>query len=284
LERKRYLYPVRAIRRKNIGEALLLSLFVPKGRTVAITLPASERDAARYGRWKTLAAGLNLPLEFEPGLSNRLEDLLGSSVCALTTSVKEGFGFSFLEPWTAGLGLAGRRINYVCADFEQAGVCFDALYDSLELDRSLGGYDIERKMAETMRGIYAAFGTDMPDRITRELEALANRKTLDFGRLDEEAQERVICKLSEDAGEKRRFFAANPLLERLASWKADEALIAANCRAIREHYCRERILELLLESYQSVMERPVVQRISKRALLDLYLEPNRLFLTGITGG
>jgi hypothetical protein len=39
LERNRYLYPVRAIRRKNIGEALLASLFIPKGRTVAVTLP-----------------------------------------------------------------------------------------------------------------------------------------------------------------------------------------------------------------------------------------------------
>jgi hypothetical protein len=37
--RTRYLYPVRAIQRKNIGEALLLSLFIPEGRTVAVTLP-----------------------------------------------------------------------------------------------------------------------------------------------------------------------------------------------------------------------------------------------------
>jgi hypothetical protein len=34
LKRTRYLYPVRAIRRKNIGEALLLSLYIPQGRKI----------------------------------------------------------------------------------------------------------------------------------------------------------------------------------------------------------------------------------------------------------
>jgi hypothetical protein len=286
LERKRYLYPVRAIRRKNIGEALLLSLFVPKGRTVAITLPASEKDEALYRRWKTFAAELGLPLEFELGLSNRLEDLLGSAVCALTTSVKEGFGFSFLEPWTAGLGLAGRRIDYVCADFERAGVRFDALYDSLEVPRGLagsGGAELAQKMESAMRRIYAAFGLETPDRVTRGLASLADCETLDFGRLDEETQERVIRNVRESAAARQQLAAANPLLERLACWREDESLIEANRRAIAEQYCRERIVELLFAAYQAVMDRPAAQKISRRALLDLYLEPQRLFLTGIAG-
>jgi hypothetical protein len=40
----------------------------------------------------------------------------------LTTSLKEGFGFSFLEPWTAGIPVAGRRLEAVCLDFEDEGV------------------------------------------------------------------------------------------------------------------------------------------------------------------
>ena len=39
---KRILYPVRAIRRKNIGEAILLSLFFPKKVQLAITLPPNS--------------------------------------------------------------------------------------------------------------------------------------------------------------------------------------------------------------------------------------------------
>ena len=43
------LYPIRAIRRKNIGEAILLSLFFKQGETLAVTLPPnSPADMESY--------------------------------------------------------------------------------------------------------------------------------------------------------------------------------------------------------------------------------------------
>jgi glycosyltransferase involved in cell wall biosynthesis len=154
LNRTRYLYPVRAIRRKNIGEALLLSLYIPRGRTVAITLPPVGKDSQKYRRWVDFAAELGLPVEFALGTNHRLEELFGSALCALTTSVKEGFGFSFLEPWTAGRGLMGRRIDYVCRDFEQAGVCFDSLYSSIEIPSEYVSPGLLRnRMDPTMRKV-----------------------------------------------------------------------------------------------------------------------------------
>ena len=286
LERKRYLYPVRAIRRKNIGEALFLSLFIPKGRTVAITLPPSEKDAAGYGRWTALAAELDLPVEFELGLKQSLADLLGSAVCALSTSVKEGFGFSFLEPWTAGRGLFGRRVDYVCADFERAGVCFDGLYPSLEIPLDdIPAPDITRKMESATRRIYESFGLATPERLTRALaEDLANRQSIDCGRLDEELQERIIRACHGDRRKRRLIAGMNPPLEALGDWREDADLIEANRRVIAEQYGGERIVERLLRIYQSVIDLPVRQRLSKPALLELYLDPLRLCLTGISDG
>ena len=47
------LYPVRAIRRKNIGEALLLSLYFRKNQALSITLPPnSPADTIAYDGWK----------------------------------------------------------------------------------------------------------------------------------------------------------------------------------------------------------------------------------------
>jgi glycosyltransferase involved in cell wall biosynthesis len=292
LERTRYLYPVRAIRRKNIGEALLLSLFIPKGRTVALTLPPSEKDAAPYRRWLALAAELGLPVEFELGLRYSLPDLLGGSESALSTSVKEGFGFSFLEPWTAGRPLFGRRIEYVCADFERAGVRFDGLYSSLEVPLEYlcgAGADPGRalafKMGNALRRIYQSFGLEAPEEAERVLAGdLADRETVDFGRLDEEFQEAVIRVCRADACARRRIAGLNPLLETLGDRKEDTGLIEANRRVIAEQYGGERIAGLLLNIYQSLMERPVVQRISKPALLALYLDPLRLYLAGISDG
>ncbi|MDR1250910.1 MAG: glycosyltransferase family 1 protein [Treponema sp.] len=292
LERTRYLYPVRAIRRKNIGEALFLSLFIPKGRTVAITLPPSEKDAAPYRRWHAFAAELGLPVEFELGLRYSLADLLGSSVRALSTSVKEGFGFSFLEPWTAGRGLFGRRVEYVCADFERAGVRFDGLYSSLEVPLEyLGGAannavsGLEQKMESAMRRIYRSFALEAPERVMRALaEDLRGRETIDFGRLDEELQESLIRACHGNPSALRHTTAINPLLEALGDGQEDEELIEANRRVIAEQYGSDRIVKLLLKIYQTVLDHQVSQRISKSTLLELYLDPLRLSLVGISDG
>ena len=51
--REEILYPVRAIRRKNIGEALLLSLFIKREQMLSITLPPnSMADMSAYNGWK----------------------------------------------------------------------------------------------------------------------------------------------------------------------------------------------------------------------------------------
>ena len=292
LERTRYLYPVRAIRRKNIGEALLLSLFIPRGKRVALTLPPPEKDAAPYRRWLALATELGLPVEFELGLRHSLSDLLGGSASALSTSVKEGFGFSFLEPWTAGLPLFGRRIEYVCADFERAGVRFDGLYSSLDTPLEyLSGAETDParalalKMENALRRIYQAFGLEAPEEAVRALAAdLSGRETVDFGRLDEALQEALIRRCHRDPRARRRIAGLNPLLETLGRRQEDTGLIEANRRVIAEQYGGERIAGLLLRVYQSVIDHSVIQRISKPALLALYLDPLRLSLVGISDG
>jgi hypothetical protein len=282
--RTRYLYPVRAIRRKNAGEALLLSLFIAKGRTVALTLPPSEKDGAQYRRWLELAAELELPVEFGLGQKHSLSDLLGTSVCALSASVKEGFGFSFLEPWTAGLGLFGRRIDYVCADFEKAGLRFNQLYTSIEIPLEYIPGGLAQKMESAMRRIYAAFGLEMPAGFACALnEDFARRRTIDFGRLDEQSQEEVIRAACRNRQIRLNIQAASPFLDNPGR-QEDQALIEANSSVIADQYGNERITAALLDIYWKVRETRVVQSISKQALLELYLDPLRLSLVGISDG
>ncbi|KKK55068.1 hypothetical protein LCGC14_3078280, partial [marine sediment metagenome] len=53
------LYPVRGIRRKNVGEALLYSALAPAGTTVGLTLaPLNPAELSIYTMWKELAAEL----------------------------------------------------------------------------------------------------------------------------------------------------------------------------------------------------------------------------------
>jgi glycosyltransferase involved in cell wall biosynthesis len=285
--RTRYLYPVRAIRRKNIGEALLLSLFIPPGRTIAVTLPpASPGDQRIYRHWVDLAGELKLPVEFEAGVHNSLTETLGGALCVITTSVKEGFGFSYLEPWTAGRAVIGRRIDYVCWDFEEAGVRFDSLYSSIDIPAAYVSTSVFRKKIENAIAVtYQSFGWKIPDYLrSRMIDEIFSRNTLDFGRLDEEFQGYLIRTLVSNDAVRREIVEANPFLANLAAWRPDEDLIEANRNRVEKMYGRERISALLRAAYRSIPENPVVHKLSKGILLELYLDPLRFFLVGFNHG
>jgi hypothetical protein len=282
LKRTRYLYPVRAIRRKNIGEALLISCYIPRERSVAITLPPAEKDSRIYRRWMDFAAELELPMEFALGTDHALDELLGTAICALSTSVKEGFGFSFLEPWTAGRGIIGRRIDYVCRDFENAGVSYDFLYPDIKIPAEyIAPGMLRNKMEAAIRTVYGAFGLEVPPHIMRMMtEELVSQETLDFGRLDEEIQESIIRTIQFNRTAFRDLAVLNPFLERLADWEEDAVLIESNRKAILDNYGEERMSKLLMDTYRAAMI-PVAHKISKPVLLDLYLNPRRFSLVGM---
>jgi glycosyltransferase involved in cell wall biosynthesis len=286
LERKRYLYPVRGIRRKNVGEALLISFFVPRGRTVALTLPPVGRDGGIYRRWMETAAELGLPVEFDLGLSLSLPELFGSAFCALSTSVKEGFGFSFLEPWTAGRALFGRRVDCACGDFEEAGLRFDTLYRSIEIPQVyISPALLRAKMEKAIRDVYGSFGVGISSRVLKMIDDdLSSGTTVDFGRLDEELQISLIRIMAKNPVVLRDVVSVNPFLRDLADWQPDGDLIRSNDDVIRLVYGRERMAKILLDMYRKVLDRQVIQRISKSMLLDLYLEPMHFSLVGLGSG
>jgi glycosyltransferase involved in cell wall biosynthesis len=282
--RSRYLYPVRAIQRKNIGEALLLSLFIPKGRTIAVTLPpTTERDIPIYRGWVAFARELELPVEFELGLDASLEDIYGSALGIITTSIKEGFGFAYLESWTAGRAVIGRRIDYVCRDFENAGVRFDSLYASLNIPMVyISPAILRQKMERAMMSVYRRFGMEPPQYIIKLMgEDLESADVIDFGRLDEKTQEGIIRILVSNPQVYRDIAGINPFLGKLAEWKGNEQVIAANRQQVLESYGREPILKTLRETYQSVLNTPVTHKIIKSILLELYLDPAQLSLIGM---
>jgi hypothetical protein len=262
----------------------LLSLFIPEGRTVAITQPpTTERDMAVYRRWKELALELGLPVEFEAGTGTGFSRVLGSAAAVVTTSIKEGFGFSFLEPWTAGLAVAGRRIGYVCRDFEEAGLRFDAFYDSIGLPPCEITKDYPARFQDglerAIRGLYAAFGKEIPAAIDAMIKNRA-ASLPDFGAMDETMQEDFVRHAAADRGLRRAAGEINPFLNGLSEWTPDPSVIEANRGAVLSSYSRERIANILRESCRAAAA-PVVQSISRSGLLELFLDPSRISLIGI---
>lgn len=284
LERTRFLYPVRASRRKNIGEVLLLSLFIPKGTTIAITLPpATDKDKNIYRSWVDLAEELNLPVEFEVGLKTPLSELMGSSIAVLSTSVKESFGFSYLEPWLAGRSIIGRRIDGVCRGFEDVGVYFDSLYSLINIPMVyLSAPILKQKMETTLESTYKSFGIKAPQYIKNMMmDDIFTHDFFDFGRMDEELQSGLLKTLCANHVVMEDIATVNPFLANLSRWMPNEELISQNKYHVENSFGRNHIFNALKQCYDEVINHPVKQKISKSILLELFLDPLKLSLVGV---
>ena len=119
------LYPVRAIRRKNLGEALLWSVLGGPTVHVGVTLaPENPAEQPYYRAMETSGPRVcsctsTSKLGARSGLP--LDENLASADLTLTTSVTEGFGMAFLESWVAERALVGRDLPEITADFAAAG-------------------------------------------------------------------------------------------------------------------------------------------------------------------
>ena len=276
--RPRLLYPVRAIRRKNIGEALLLGLLLDAD--ISVTLPPQNpADRLLYNGWKSFARSRGMSAEFEVGLICGLEQMMGESTGAVTTSVKEGFGFSFLEPWTAGRAVVGRRIDAVCKDFEKEGLRLPQLYSSLAVPVAL--FDAPAFHARWEASLAAAFGsfgrTVDASSAQRAYSSMTREGLIDFGSLDEHAQREVIDRAAQHGVARREIEAINPALSALRSGLAapDPSLAEWNRSVILSRFGSARYAELLAGIYRSVVGEPVRHGIDRAALLDRFLSPER---------
>lgn len=274
------LYPVRAIRRKNIGEALLISLFLPKGTVLAVTLPPnSPVDMQSYRSWRRFAERHDMQVLFEASSRHPFPHLVAAAKFLITTSITEGFGFSFLEPWTARKMLWGRKLPDICLDFEDNGVDLGALYERLAVPVEWAGRDeLFEQLRQCALHNSRQFGAPLSD---WEADDLAGQTIegglVDFGMLDERFQTRVMHKIMANGECRERMLAINPHLSNLDI--CDESrLVVKNCEAVLSHYNIEKYRNRLLSIYEKVRERDVRHRIDKRNLFRQFLSPERLHL------
>jgi glycosyltransferase involved in cell wall biosynthesis len=124
------LYPVRGIRRKNLGEALLWAASARPETAFGFTLPPlNPIEQPSYALWRDLASELRLPCYFEVGgeVGLSLADNLAACDRMLTTSLAEGFGLIFLESCLSRRPLIGRDLPEITNDFVQRGLTFAGL-------------------------------------------------------------------------------------------------------------------------------------------------------------
>jgi len=275
------LYPIRAIRRKNIGEAILLSLFFKKAQTLAITLPPnSPMDFESYRGWQSLVAQLNLNVHFEVGLEHDFKNLMDTAEFIITTSITEGFGFCFLEPWLFGKLLGGRKLSAICRDFEASGVDLAHLYTGLRVPLNWIGADaLSKKWRKCVTAACARFNHPMgKKRIKTAFERITRDGAVDFGLLDETFQKKVIRRLVADRKDIERLAGMNPFLKVLPGVTANKRLIEANRQAIIENYGQDAYRRKLSGIYRQIAITDVHQKIDKTILIEAFLNLSQFSL------
>lgn len=275
------LCPVRGIRRKNLGEALLLSLFVRQGSHVGITLPPlNPRELPYYDAWREIAFRLAAPVAFGLGLKAGIDELYAECLAVLTTSVKEGFGMSFLEPVSRGRATLGRYLPRVVPDFEQAGIVFPALYDSIAVPSRF--FDAEAFVNRITEVVDSALETyEQPDvcsgvAVSRSIMEREGAGP-DYGRLDELAQSQVLETLTNNKHAVAEFLAANPFIEH---WdEAADSLDPPPYEALGP-WSEATYGEQLAGLYQKVLEHEGGSAPDKQSLLEHYLRPEAFYGVG----
>ncbi len=267
------LYPVRAIRRKNIGEAILLSLFLKNRSPVMITLPPnSPADIKAYKDWKKFVKENRLNVLFEAGLTHDFNRLVLSADFLITTSITEGFGFSFLEPWIARKLLWGRSLTDICSDFERNGICLDHLYPRLLVPFDwIGEKRFYTKWRASVLQSCARFNYNIDQRtISEAFASIAKKGCIDFGLLHEGFQQEIISRILTGQGTLKKMIDLNPFLSNPGEIKNKKGLIQNNREAIISHYNQKIYKQRLMNIYSKIITDSVRQRIDKKMLLSQF--------------
>jgi hypothetical protein len=207
-ERQWWTLPIRLIRRKNVVEALLLAATADDPVQLLVTLDANSEPERPYAeavkdlfRRHNHAAVVGFGHELVGSVFG-FDDLLLASDVVVTTSLLEGFGFTFLEGANRGIPLVGRNLNELTSDFAAAGFPGDSLYEQFLVP-------VNRETREEMmskgrqfaqkQGQLLGLNNSTIDRFGDEVQAIFSDDAVDFGFLELKQQLGLIDYLRENA-------------------------------------------------------------------------------------
>jgi hypothetical protein len=292
IDRRVVLYPVRGIRRKNLGELLLHAvLFGAHASYVCSLAPQNPVELQSYRAWERRSTALGLPIHWDTGgrYGMSFPENLAASDATITTSVAEGFGMVFLESWLAGRVLMGRDLPEITADFQAAGMDFATLAPifHVPLDGFVSREAVTKPLQESLVGLHEAYETPLPAEaeVRDQLDALVAGDTVDFAFLTPPLQAGLIERVAERPAERQRLRDVNPTLSAahtLADGPRDE-LIRRNAAIVRREYDLAALGKRLAALYTVLYDRPAAGAVTgpphEQAIISRFLRLDRLHPT-----
>lgn len=281
------IYPVRGIRRKNVGEMLLWSAVLKDEASFAVTLrPINRVERVGFDPWVVLAERLGLPCRFGTGEAAGLQylDNLAASDILLTTSVAEGFGMVFLEASLSGRPLVGRDLPDITADFRRQGVRFPWLSPTIRFPRDAVDHGkVLRGLVADYVKVQSAYGMrgNAAGAAGRAQYILEKQDSADFAMFTPALQAELIAQVSHCTRTREALRDANPSCFQLPKRHEVEvaALLAENAAVIEERFGLKPSGVRIMEVYEAILASPVgplTPLAGGDAILDALLDLGRL--------
>ena len=193
------LYPVRGIRRKNLGELIFWSCFAETDEKFLLSLiPENPIERKPFDNWKQFVFKQKLPVAMGVNsLGYSFTRMMLDARRIITTSIAEGFGFAFIEPWLYGRPIQGRHIPGITEEFSQVGIALDHLYDRIPIPVEwIGESFLHKTLKAALSKTYAKYQLSMnAESVAKAYSSMVKDQKVDFGRLSEEMQQIIIKKV-----------------------------------------------------------------------------------------
>lgn len=267
------LYPVRALARKNLGEFLLLSHLLREDFRFESTLPPTNSSyLPQFEQWKALADDLSLPVRLGSAAKDDLtfSDRMERCKAVITTSVAEGFGLGFLEPWTFNRPVIGRNLPEITDSFRHSGVQLNHLYQEFPIPKSAFGSNASASWLEGLQCALREFSVSPdPDHVQMALERLFGGSTLDFSLLGENDQEEAIRRIVAERIPVPLPFEADNM--------PGQAAISASAEAVTKSFNPSHYADRLVSIYTKAVGAPRTRfdPLDPQKILNGFLHPIR---------
>jgi hypothetical protein len=226
--------------------------------------PATPVEAAGYDRWHRLAPQVSPRAVFDAGhhKSVSFADNLAACEYVVSTSVAEGFGMAYLEPWLAHRAVVARRLPEVMNDFAAEGVDMPALYDELPVP---GDADWLQACGRRTRAALADAWSSVPPPFRPPMQhrqADRDADTIDFATLTPADQADVLRRVADSDSFDQAVRQRSPQLIASLHRPADHEQVLRNAARVGQRYSPEAQGTRLRSLYRSLLEAPIERSIS----------------------
>jgi len=263
--------PIRGIRRKNLGEMVLLASLLPRGAGIAISrAPQNPEWLGIHDAWKNFAARHQFPISFDVVSEDQpFEQWMDRATHLVTTSIAEGFGLPFLESLTWRRPLIGRELSP-----ENVG----HLYQKILVPREWLDLDALRAaLTCSLSHTWKSYGRELStDTIQQTCQHLIHGDFLDFGNLPESFQKTIILHPDRDQLQVQHGTTTRPLKQ----WLEESLQQSTELPELPEKFTPQAHAAQLRQVYQQIhaADFQPITFLDKEKVLTAYTPENFHFL------